>query len=186
MRVISGQKRGLRLSPLPGLSTRPTTDRVKVSMFNILQFHIPGARVLDLFAGTGQLGIECLSRGAERAVFCDRNADSIRVIRKNLEAADFLDQAEVCACEFSQVIKNAGRAAFDLILLDPPYGGEILRDALSKIAQFDILSDDGIILCERAREDEIADSFGAYSKTKDYRYGGTVLTVFTKQGEHAT
>ena len=79
MRVISGQKRGLRLSPLPGLSTRPTTDRVKVSMFNILQFHIPGARVLDLFAGTGQLGIECLSRGAERAVFCDRNADSIRV-----------------------------------------------------------------------------------------------------------
>ena len=106
MRVITGSARGRRLGEREGMETRPTTDRVKEGMFNILQFDIEGRRVLDLFAGTGQLGIECLSRGADSAVFVDRRADAVRLIRENLKASDLTDRARVVAGDSMEFLKG--------------------------------------------------------------------------------
>ena len=119
MRVITGTARGRRLKELEGMETRPTTDRVKEGMFNVLQFDIEGRRVLDLFAGTGQLGIECLSRGAKSAVFVDRRADAVKLIRENLKVTELTDRARVVSGDSMEYLKQL-REQFDLIFLDPP------------------------------------------------------------------
>ena len=127
MRVISGTARGRRLKELEGMETRPTTDRVKEGMFNVLQFDIEGRRVLDLFAGTGQLGIECLSRGAKEAVFVDRRTDAVRLIRENLKVTDLADRAKVVSGDSVAYLKSL-QEQFDIILLDPPYAAGLLED----------------------------------------------------------
>ena len=119
MRVITDSARGRRLKELEGMETRPTTDRVKEGLFNILQFDIEGRRVLDLFAGTGQLGIECLSRGAASAVFVDRRPDAVKLIRENLKITNLQDGARVVAGDSMEYLKSL-REKFDLIFLDPP------------------------------------------------------------------
>ena len=125
MRVITGSARGRRLKELEGMETRPTTDRVKEGMFSALQFDIEGRRVLDLFAGTGQLGIECLSRGASSAVFVDRRADAVKLIRENLKITDLTDRARIISGDSLEYLKGL-REKFDLILLDPPYEAGLL------------------------------------------------------------
>ena len=123
MRVISGSARGKQLTPVPGKDTRPTTDRVKESVFNILQMMVPGSEMLDLFAGTGQMGIEALSRGASHAVFCDAAPKALSVIRKNIAAARVEDRAEVIGADFVSALRRLQGRQFDVIFLDPPYGG---------------------------------------------------------------
>lgn len=181
MRVISGSARGKRLEAVPGMNTRPTTDRVKESVFNILQFRMIGAVMLDLFAGTGQMGIEALSRGAARAVFVDRNPRAISVIQKNIAAAHVQAHAEVIRAEFGQALERLRGQKFDIIFLDPPYGGEILNSALNIVESFDILSLDGIIICESSVEDAVIcpDKFVI---RKTYRYGTICLTAMCRRG----
>lgn len=174
MRVISGSARGCKLQPVQGMNTRPTTDRVKESVFNIIQMHIRDAVVLDLFAGTGQLGIETLSRGAKFCDFVDHNKNAQQTIRKNLSIARVEDRAKLHPINASEFIKRADKNKYDLILLDPPYGGKILNDALFMLNEFDILSPSGIILCESAMEDEIN---SPYKMGKEYRYGAIKITV---------
>jgi 16S rRNA (guanine966-N2)-methyltransferase len=144
MRVITGTARGRRLKELQGMETRPTTDKVKESLFSIIQFDIEGRRVLDLFAGTGQLGIEALSRGAAEAVFVDRRPDAVRLVQENLALCGFTDRARVKSGDALAYLKSGEK--FDLIFLDPPYAADLLEQALTAIASFDICREHGIIV----------------------------------------
>ena len=148
MRVITGSARGRRLKTPEGQDIRPTTDNVKESVFNILQFDIEGRRVLDLFAGTGQLGIECLSRGAREAVFIDADRDAVKIVKENLKTCGF--SAPVLQQDALSFLNNCGK--FDLVFIDPPYDAGLYEPVLEKINSVDILSDGGIILCESRRE----------------------------------
>ncbi len=181
MRVITGSARGRRLKELEGMETRPTTDRVKEGMFSALQFDIEGRRVLDLFAGTGQLGIECLSRGAASAVFVDRRPDAVKLIRENLRATDLQERARVVAGDSMEFLKSL-REKFDIILLDPPYAAGLLEPAIAHIARFDILRPHGIIVAEHPADVPQPVLAPPYRVHRTYRYGRIGLTVYRRDG----
>ena len=181
MRGITGSARGCRLKELEGMEPRPTTDRVKEGLFNIIQFDIEGRKVLDLFAGTGQLGIECLSRGAASAVFVDRRTDAVKLIRENLKATRLSDKARVVSGDSMEFLKSL-RESFDLIFLDPPYEAGLLEPAIAHIAKFDILSPHGIIVAESAADKVLPDLPAPYRLYREYRYGQIKLTVYHRDG----
>ena len=176
MRVITGTARGRRLKTPENYDIRPTTDNVKESVFNIIQFDIEGRRVLDLFAGTGQLGIECLSRGAAEAVFIDENTAAVKIVKENLKTCGFT--AAVLQQDALGYLRHCGR--FDLVFVDPPYDSELYESVLETINSVDILSDGGIILCESRREKTLPDMRAPYRKKKKYNYGRVKLTVYIK------
>lgn len=179
MRVITGSARGRRLKELEGMETRPTTDRVKEGMFNVLQFDIEGRRVLDLFAGTGQLGIECLSRGAVSAVFVDRRADAVKLIRENLKITELSDRARVVSGDSMEYLKSL-REKFDVILLDPPYEAGLLEPAIAHIAKFDILAPHGIIVAEHPAGKTLPALSAPYRLHRTYRYGKIGMTLYRR------
>ncbi len=179
MRVITGSARGCRLGELPGQDTRPTTDRVKESVFNILQFDIEGRRVLDLFAGTGQLGIECLSRGAESCVFVDQSQAATALVRRNLRHTGLERRSQVIQSEAGQFLA-ACRQTFHLIFLDPPYAGDLLGNTIKKIAAVDILADNGIMVCESPVDKTLPGLPVPYHRGKEYRYGKIKITLYRK------
>ena len=176
MRVITGTARGRRLKTPENYDIRPTTDNVKESVFNIIQFDIEGRRVLDLFAGTGQLGIECLSRGAAEAVFIDENTAAVKIVKENLKTCGFT--AAVLQQDALSYLRHCGR--FDLVFVDPPYDSGLYESVLETINSVDILSDGGIILCESRREKTLPDMCVPYRKKKEYNYGRVKLTVYIK------
>ncbi|MCI6999385.1 MAG: 16S rRNA (guanine(966)-N(2))-methyltransferase RsmD [Clostridiales bacterium] len=180
MRVITGSARGRRLKELEGLETRPTTGKVKEALFSVIQFDIEGRRVLDLFAGTGQLGIEALSRGAECAVFVERRRDALQVIRENLEACGMTDKARVVNGDAMNYLKSGEK--FDLIFLDPPYASGLLEQALEEIVRFDICRRHGIIVAESAADKTLPPLAGPYALYREYRYGKIKLTVYHRDG----
>ncbi len=182
MRVIAGEARGRKLLSLDGLHTRPTTDRVKESMFNMISPRIFSARVLDVFAGSGALGIEALSRGASSCVFLENDADALSVIRENLNTVKLSEKAEVHlvdACRFLAQIEMK----FDIIFLDPPYDAQLYFPSLSAILQGDILEKDGIIISERRADKELPQVQGL-SIVKDRRYGKTAITIYERTDGH--
>ena len=180
MRVISGSARGVALKTPDGSKTRPTADRVKEAMFSIIQFDIPGARVLDLFGGTGQLGIEALSRGAKFSVFVDQGAQACALIRENLKRTRFESSAKVIQSDYDLYLrKNSDK--FDIILLDPPYAEVFLENSLKIISEIDSLQSGGIIVAERPLGKEIPCEFSGLVRSKDYKYGNTLLTIFRKE-----
>ena len=181
MRVITGSARGRRLKELEGMETRPTTDRVKEGLFSALQFDIEGRRVLDLFAGTGQLGIECLSRGAASAVFVDRRADAVKLIRENLRLTELEDRARVVAGDSMEYLKSI-REPFDIIFLDPPYAAGLLEPAIAHIAKFDILAPHGIIAAEHPADRVLQALAPPYRVHRTYRYGKIALTLYRRGG----
>jgi len=177
MRVITGTARGRKLKEPVGIDIRPTTDMVKEAIFNIVQFDVEGRRVLDLFAGTGQLGIEALSRGADSAVFVDESRDAVKLIRENLKTCKF--EGEVILGDSLAYLERCGK--FDLIFIDPPYDSGLADKALHKIFKFDILSDGGIIACETMRELTLTEALPPYFKRREYLYGKVKLTVYGKE-----
>lgn len=181
MRVITGTARGVRLKTPEGMHTRPTTDRVKEALFSILQFEIEGRRVLDLFAGTGQLGIEALSRGAAHAVFVDARRDALSLVSENLSRSKLSDRSELMQADYLEYLSRC-RRTFDLIFLDPPYSEAFLENSLRKISEIDILSDGGIITCERPANKAYPGDFPGLTAGKDYRYGKTILSIYRKSG----
>jgi 16S rRNA (guanine(966)-N(2))-methyltransferase RsmD len=181
MRVITGKARGVQLKTPDGLTTRPTTDRVKEALFSIIQFEIPMARVLDLFGGTGQLGIEALSRGAKSAVFVDAGEPACRLIKENLRRTKTEADAKVIRADYLEYLKRCAEK-FDIIFLDPPYAEVFLENALKCITQIDILQSGGIIVTERPLEKELPWEFEGFTRSKDYKYGKTVLTIYRKNG----
>lgn len=181
MRVISGTARGRRLKELPGMDTRPTTDKVKESLFNIIQFDIEGRKALDLFGGTGQLGIEALSRGAAHCTFVDMSRQAAAIIRENVKTVGFDAQAQVQQGDALAFLAGC-REKFDLIFLDPPYQTDLLENCVETVAKFDILSEHGIMVCESALEKQLPELVAPYEKGKEYRYGKIKLTVYRRQG----
>lgn len=182
MRVITGTARGRRLKELKGMDTRPTTDKVKESLFSIIQFEIEGRRALDLFAGTGQLGIEALSRGAASAVFVDQRNDAVQLVRENLKLCEFTDRAQV-VCGEAMAYLSSVREKFDLIFLDPPYADGLLEKAVAHIARFDILKPHGIMIAESPLDKTMPQLSAPYMLHKEYRYGKIKLTVYRRAGE---
>ena len=179
MRVISGKSRGVRLKTPSGMETRPTADRVKEAMFSILQFELPGAKVLDLFGGTGQLGIEAISRGAKDAVFVDQSPQACKLIQENLRLAHMEKEGRVVRGDYLTFLKNT-REKFNIILLDPPYAEVFLENALKLITEIDILQSDGIIVAECPLGKDLPWEFPGFSRSKDYKYGNTILTIYRK------
>ena len=180
MRVITGSARGRVLKELEGMETRPTTGKVKESLFSIIQFDIEGRRVLDLFAGTGQLGIEALSRGAAECVFVERRADAVKLIRENLALCRLEDNARVKQGEALPFIRSGEK--FDLVFLDPPYASGLLEQALLDIAAFDICRPHGIIIAESAADTVLPVLAAPYTLYREYRYGKIKLTVYHRGG----
>ena len=179
MRVITGKARGVQLKTPEGMLTRPTADRVKEALFSIINFDIPAAKVLDLFAGTGQLGIEALSRGAESAVFVDAREDACKIVRENLRRTKLETQASVVRSDYLDYLKRC-RNKFDIILLDPPYAEVFLENALKCIGEIDILRSGGIIVTERPLGKELSYDIEGFTRSKDYKYGNTLLTLYRK------
>lgn len=179
MRVITGKARGVQLKTPQGMQTRPTADRVKEALFSIIQFDLPGARVLDLFAGTGQLGIEALSRDAKEAVFVDEREDACALVRENLKRTRLEGQGRVLRSDYQAYLSRC-RERFDIIFLDPPYAEVFLENALKRITEIDILQSNGIIVTERPLGKPCPGEYPGYTRSKDYKYGKTLLTLYRK------
>lgn len=180
MRVISGKAKGIVLTTPDGLTTRPTADRVKEALFSIIQFDLPGAEVLDLFGGTGQLGIEALSRGAKRAVFVDHGEAACRLIKENLRKTHFEQNADVIRSDYLAYLGRC-KEKFRIILLDPPYAEVFLETALRKISEIDILQSGGIIITERPLGKELPLEMEGYTRSRDYKYGKILLAIYRKE-----
>lgn len=180
MRVIAGKAKGIQLNTPQGMLTRPTTDRVKEALFSIIQFELPGAKVLDLFGGTGQLGIEALSRGASKAVFVDARREACQLIGANLKKTHLESEASVVQSDYLEYL-NRCKETFQIILLDPPYAEVFLENAIKRITEIDILQSGGIIVAERPLGKELPWEFEGYTRSKDYKYGKIILTLYRKK-----
>lgn len=179
MRVITGKARGVQLKTPEGLQTRPTTDRVKEALFSIINFDIPGAAVLDLFGGTGQLGIEALSRGAKSATFVDAGDAACKLIKENLRRTKLEWEGKVIRSDYMDYLKRC-REQYDIIFLDPPYAEVFLENSLKRIAEIDILRSGGIIVAERPLGKDLPWEFEGFTRSKDYKYGKILLTIYRK------
>ncbi len=179
MRVITGTARGVQLKTPDGMLTRPTTDRVKEALFSIIRFDLPGAQVLDLFGGTGQLGIEALSQGAARAVFVDEREEACALIRENLRRTRLQQNARVVRSDYLEYLRRC-RDQYSIIFLDPPYAEVFLENALNRITEIDILQSNGIIVTERPLGKELPWELEGYTRSRDYKYGKTLLTLYRK------
>lgn len=178
MRVITGIARGRKLQTLEGMDVRPTTDMVKEAVFSIIHFRLPYANVADVFAGSGQMGIEALSRGAKKATFVDNARASLDVIRQNLQTTGFTRQSKVLADDAVSFLTHAVEK-YDIIFLDPPYNqgyGEKLLPLLAGP-----LADDGIVLFEHSRDEQLPDRTEGLVKKKDYRYGKIIVSSYVKE-----
>lgn len=180
MRVITGTARGRRLETLEGNDVRPTTDKTKEGLFSSIQFDIEGRRVLDLFAGSGQLGIEALSRGALSAVFIDSNPVAVSVISRNLASTGLEQNAKVLRSDYFSFLASTDKT-FDIAFLDPPYREDILEKALKTVAK--VMSDYGIIVCEHPIEISLPQSIGGFTLSKKMKYGKTSISIYRKEGE---
>ena len=184
MRVITGTARGRKLLSVEGLETRPTSDRTKESIFNIIQFDIEGRRVLDLFAGTGQMGIETLSRGAKAAVFVDTRPDCVKIIRENVKRTGFETKALITQADYRAYLGRSDIGRFGLIFLDPPYGTGLLPDALKTIFREDLLMPGGLIVCEGHKEEVLPEAEVPYTEGREYIYGKSRIRLYLKNPEN--
>lgn len=178
MRVITGTARGRNLLTLPGEDVRPTTDRVKEAMFSIIQFEVEGSQVLDLFAGSGQLGIEALSRGAAYATFVDSAKESVECIKTNLQKTNLKTNSCVVQTDAFSFLKTS-TGKFDIALLDPPYSKGLLQKALPLVAPR--MNDGGVIICEHPYGEEMPESAGEFDLYREYKYGKLSLSVYRKK-----
>lgn len=174
MRVITGTAKGRRLETLSGNDVRPTSDRIKEAVFSIIQFHIEGRRFLDLYAGSGQMGIEALSRGAREAVFVDKNKNALEIIRKNLESTNLKQNARVIATDALSFLRSSAEP-FDIAYIDPPYSAGILKKVLPAVCG--VMQKSGMILCESPVFDEISLDSCEFVLDREYRYGKIKIAV---------
>jgi len=180
MRVISGSAKGIQLNSLEGLETRPTLDRVKEALFSSIQFQIQDARILDLFSGSGALGIEALSRNAKQAVFCDNSRRAIQIIKDNLERTKLKDKAIVIQKDYIECLESLDMK-FDFIFLDPPYKTDFVENAIEKILSLDLLQKNGTIIIETDRKDNILENIEMELKNIK-KYGRVKLMFLTRKG----
>ncbi len=182
MRIISGNARGTKLYTLEGLSTRPTLDRVKESMFNIIQQDIPEAIVLDLFAGCGAIGLEMVSRGAKQAVLCDNSKQAIKIIEKNIEKTHMEKQIQLYNMDYIDCLEKVKDKKFDLIYIDPPYQTDYIEKALQKIIEYDIITNNSKIILETDDEKRIIQEISNINiNIIDQRKYGRATLIFLKK-----
>lgn len=181
MRVITGTAKGRRLRTLPGLDVRPTIEGVKEAIFSIVQFEVEGAVVLDLFSGSGQLGIEALSRGAKKVVFVDNAAESVKIIKENLKHTKLEANAVVCNMANNAFLRST-KEKFDIAILDPPYNHRLIHKSMPQLVEK--MSESGIIICEHEKETSLPERFGDFAISKIYRHGRVTLTAYRKSEEN--
>lgn len=175
MRVITGTAKGRRLETLEGEDVRPTTERIKEAVFSIIQFEIMGHTFLDLFAGSGQMGIEAISRGASSAYFVDASKKSLDVVKKNISSVKFDKEAKVFAMDYRSFL-SMNTVEFDIAFLDPPYKKGILQDALPLVAEN--MRDTGVIIAENPIDEQISANYGDFVLDREYRYGKIKISTF--------
>lgn len=180
LRVISGIAKGHKLKTLDGTATRPTSDRVKESLFNIISYYINDKVVLDLFAGTGSLGIEALSRGASACTFVDSNPKCIQIINDNLMHTKLITKAYVINCSYREAIDKFKKykKVFDIVFLDPPYNKNFIQESLKLLAYSGIITNGGIIVAEKSTKDEVPQNVGDIKLFDQRKYGDTVLCFY--------
>lgn len=189
MRIIAGEFRGRRLVSPRGRSIRPTADRVREAIFNIISMHLAGAKVLDLYAGTGALGLEALSRGAARAVFVDQSAAAVRLIHENIRLCRAQGRARVIHQPISQALKilAAGRGEpewFDVVFLDPPYGKGLVQAVLIELTELRIVAPDCLAIAEHHDSESLPMTGGGWMKFRERKYGDTVVSLLTNAAEN--
>lgn len=179
MRIISGKARGTKLYTLEGTNTRPTLDRVKESIFNIIQNEIEGATVLDLFAGSGAIGLECLSRGAKKAILCDKSKEAVEIIKRNIEKTHMEECAKIINTDFETCLEKLKNEQFDIIYIDPPYATDYIFKSLKKIKEIGISKKESLIIIETDDEQRILKDIGNIEiKIVDKRKYGRATIIF--------
>ena len=181
MRIISGKARGTKLYTLDGTATRPTLDRVKESLFNIIQNDIEDSIVLDLFSGSGVIGLEFLSRGAKRAVLCDSSKDAIKIIKQNVQKTHFEEKVEVYNMEFTKLVERLQNQKFDIIYIDPPYATDFIKISLEKIIEYELVNENTKIIVETDDETRILNQIEKMDvEITDKRKYGRATIIFLK------
>ena len=181
MRIISGKARGTKLYTLEGNATRPTLDRVKESVFNILHNDIENSTVLDLFSGSGAIGLEFLSRGAKRAVLCDNSKDAIKIIKQNVQKTHFEEIAEVYNIEFTKLIEKLQNQKFDIIYIDPPYATDFIKISIEMIIEYKLVNENTKIIVETDDETRILKQIEKMDvEITDKRKYGRATIIFLK------
>jgi len=179
MRIITGAAKGTRLETLDGLDTRPTSERVKESVFSMLQFELEGRRVLDLFAGSGQMGLEALSRGASVCTFVEKNPDAMEIVKRNAKKTKLASKCKIINVDYKDFLRGAGKGEkFDIVFLDPPYTQKIIPDILDFLIKFDILAPNAKVVCES--EDDTEYRVNGFEVLKHNKYGRAYITVLVK------
>ena len=190
MRIITGRARGAKLETLAGEATRPTSERAKEAIFSILQFEISGKQVLDLFAGSGQMGLEAVSRGAARAVLCDASREATAVIGRNAIKTKLAPMCDVICSDWEAFLRTQRkRAQFDLVFLDPPYALGAIPRALGLLCDYGLLTDGAKLICESAEEGDVFAGderlAARFEVVRKARYGAAFVTILTLRGEEA-
>ncbi len=184
MKIITGTAKGMNLETLEGEATRPTSQRVKEAVFSMLQFDIEGARVLDLFAGSGQLGLEALSRGAQKATFADLSRDATDIIIRNAKKSRLFDKCRISTCDYIQMIRGiAGKEQYDIIFIDPPYKLDCISDVLKKLYNANAIAPNAFVVCESGKEDIFGEDEETKSKfevQKQAKYSISYITVLRR------
>lgn len=182
MRVVSGNCKGRPLKAVPGNTTRPTTDKVKEALFNMIGPYFFGGIGLDLFAGSGGLGIEALSRGLDKVIFIDQDAKAIQTIRENIKACKLEEEAEIYRNEAERALKALIKRgiSFDFIFMDPPYKKQKLVSLMQKIDEQHLLKSGGLIVCEHSHEVELPRTVGEFTQVKNERYGIIAVTIYSE------
>lgn len=178
MRVITGSARGRKLETLYGEEvTRPTTESVKEALFSMIQFELEDKKVIDLFAGSGQLGIEALSRGARHCTFLENNREALKIVQKNVTHCGFEDRSNIIFAEASSYLLR--KENFDIAFLDPPYNKGLIDKCLPLLLK--LMSDDGIVVCETSANENLPESINGWYADRSRRYGKTKLTLYRKE-----
>lgn len=188
MKIITGSAKGMNLETLEGEATRPTSQRVKEAVFSMLQFDIEGAFVLDLFAGSGQLGLEALSRGAKKATFSDSSRSATDIVIKNAKKARLFDKCRISTCDYKQMIQGiSGKEKYDIVFIDPPYKDNIIAEVLELLYKANAINDNAFIVCESGKEDifggkeELKQKFAVQKQSK---YSISYITVLRPNWEN--
>ncbi len=182
MRIITGSARGTKLRTLDGLETRPTTEIVKEAVFSMIQFELDGKRVLDVFAGSGQLGLEALSRGASKATFIDSNRAATDIIKENALKTKLYSQCVIYNSDYKRMLKMfSGKEKFDIIFIDPPYAEKLIDNVLCELVRYDLIANGGIIICEDDAKEPYEHE--KLSSRRHSKYGRTYITVLEKKDD---
>ncbi len=176
MRIITGKARGVRLATLQGTATRPTAEKVKEAVFSMIQFDIEGKRVLDLFAGSGQMALEALSRGAKDAVMVDASKEAAEIIRQNALKTKLFADVQVIVNDYKLAIRQLAGRKFDIVFIDAPYAAKLTGDALTRLCNAELLSADATVICES--DDDKTYENNSLALYKQVHYGKTVITVY--------